>query len=104
MPLATPTQPDTLAHCQHCGAEVAADVRCLACGRDLRGRSTKITVAVTLLFIFAGVVLTQYLVNLHRTTEGELAQRWFIRGNQAMQANAPKFAADAYRTALNYDR
>ncbi len=104
MPSATQTEL-ALAHCQHCGAEVPPDAdHCLACGRILRGRSTKITVAVTLFFIFAGVALTQYVVNLHRMTEQELAQRWFVRGNQAMQANAPKFAADAYRTALNYDR
>ncbi len=104
MPSATQAEP-ALAQCQNCGAEVPPDVdHCLSCGRILRGRSTKITVAVTLFFIFAGIALTQYVVNLHRMTEQELAQRWFVRGNQAMQANAPKFAADAYRTALNYDR
>jgi tetratricopeptide (TPR) repeat protein len=104
MPLATPTEA-ALAHCPHCGAEVPADAdHCLACGRILHERSTKITLSVTLFLIVAGIALTQYVVNLHRTTEQELAQRWFTRGNEAMQANAPKFAADAYRTALNYDR
>src|SRR5580704_2663824 len=104
MPLATQAEP-ALARCQSCGAEVAPDSdHCPECGKLLRERSTKITLAVTLLMILAGVVLTQYFVNLHRVTEAELAGRWFVRGNEAMQANAPKFAADAYRTALNYDR
>src|SRR5271157_1489529 len=104
MPLATQAEP-VVAHCQSCGAEVAPDAdHCPACGRLLRERSTKITLAVTLLLILAGITFTQYFVNRHRATEQELAQRWFNRGNEAMQANAPKFAADAYRTALNYDR
>jgi tetratricopeptide (TPR) repeat protein len=104
MPLATPTE-TAIAHCQSCGAEVAPDAdHCPTCGRLLRERSTRITLAVTLLLILAGVAFTQYFVNRHRATEQELALRWFNRGNQAMQANAPKFAADAYRTALNYDR
>ncbi len=32
-----------------------------------------------------------------------LAQRWFTRGEQAMQARIPAVAADDYRTALIYD-
>jgi tetratricopeptide (TPR) repeat protein len=104
MPLATQTEL-TIAHCSRCGAEVGSDSdHCPACGRLLRERSTKITLAITLLLILLGIALTQYFVNLHRVTEQELARRWFNRGNEAMQANAPKFAADAYRTALNYDR
>ena len=70
----------------------------------MSARSTQITIAVTLLLIIAGFILTRYFVNLHRVTEQDLAQRWFRRGNQAMQANLPKFAAEAYRTALNYNR
>ena len=104
MSLATQTEP-AIAHCQNCGAEVAPDAdHCAVCGKLLRERSTKITLVVTLLLILAGIALTQYFVNLHRVTEQDLAHRWFTRGNEAMQANAPKFAADAYRTALNYDR
>lgn len=104
MPTATQTAP-VLAICQNCGAEVPADsAHCPACGRLTSGRSTKITVAVTLLLIVAGIVLTQYFVNLHRVTEMDLARRWFNRGEEAMRANLPKFAAEAYRTALNYDR
>jgi tetratricopeptide (TPR) repeat protein len=37
-------------------------------------------------------------------TELSLARRWFTRGEEAMQAQRPKVAADDYRTALNYDR
>lgn len=104
MPSATQTEP-AVAHCQSCGAEVAADSdHCPSCGRLLRERSTRITLAVTLLLILLGIALTQYFVSLHRVTEQDLARRWFNRGNEAMQAKAPKFAADAYRTALNYDR
>jgi len=104
MPSATQTEP-AVAHCQSCGAEVAPDSdHCPACGRLLRQRSTRITLAFTLLLIVAGLALTQYFVNLHRATELGLAQRWFMRGEDAMQANLPKFAAEAYRTALNYDR
>ncbi len=104
MTVATQTPP-AISHCQNCGADLPADSdHCPSCGRLLRERSTKITLAITLLMILAGVVLTQYLVNLHRTTEQSLARRWFTRGEEAMQANLPKFAADAYRTALNYDR
>ena len=104
MPLATQTEP-ALAHCQSCGVEVPPEAdHCPSCGRLLRENSARITLTVTLLLLLLGIALTQYFVNLHRVTEQELAVRWFTRGNEAMQANAPKFAADAYRTALNYDR
>ena len=104
MPSATQTEP-AVAHCQSCGAEVVSDTdHCPACGRRLHERSNRITLAITLLLIFAGMALTQYFVNLHRDTELGLARRWFTRGEEAMQANLPKGAADAYRTALNYDR
>ena len=104
MPTLTPTEP-LIAHCQSCGAEVPPDSdHCPSCGRLVRERSTKITVALTLLMIFAGVLLTQAFVNLHRTTEISLARRWFTRGEEAMQAKAPKYAAQDYRTALNYDQ
>jgi tetratricopeptide (TPR) repeat protein len=70
----------------------------------LRERHTKITVVLTLVLILAGLGLTQSFVNLHRQTELGLAHRWFARGEQAMQADLPEGAAEAYRTALNYDR
>ncbi len=104
MPTATQTAP-VLAICQNCGAEVPADSHhCPACGRLTSGRSAKITLVITLLLLLAGLAGTHYFVNLHRTTEMDLAHRWFNRGEQAMQAGLPKFAAEAYRTALNYDR
>ncbi len=59
---------------------------------------------VTLFFVFAGFALTQYFVNRHRAEEASLAQRWFTRGVQAMQANNPIGAAEDFRTALSYDR
>jgi tetratricopeptide (TPR) repeat protein len=54
--------------------------------------------------IFAGFAFTQYFVKLHRSTENSLAQRWFARGNAAMQGGNPAAAADDYRNALSYDR
>src|SRR5579871_4328463 len=104
MPSATQTAP-TAARCQHCGAEVPSESgHCPSCGRLQRERSTRITLAITLLLVLAGVILTGWFVSLHRRTELALAQRWFARGEQAMQAQLYKFAAEAYRTALNYDR
>ena len=104
MPFATQTAPVTT-RCPHCGAEVPeGSDYCPVCGRLLSERSARITLTITLLLIVAGLIGTQYFVNLHRATEMGLARRWFTRGEEAMQANAPKFAAEAYRTALNYDR
>ncbi|HZP22589.1 MAG TPA: tetratricopeptide repeat protein [Terriglobales bacterium] len=104
MPSATQTAP-AVAECQHCGAEVPPESgHCPSCGRLQRDRSTKITLAIALLLVLAGVILTQWFVSLHRQTELGLARRWFARGEQAMQAQLYKFAAEAYRTALNYDR
>jgi len=104
MPSATQSAP-AIAHCPHCAAEVPVDAdRCSSCGRLVRERSARITLAITLLLIFAAIALTQSFVNLHRQTEMGLARRWFARGEQAMQAHLYKFASDAYRTALNYDR
>jgi tetratricopeptide (TPR) repeat protein len=59
---------------------------------------------VTLILIIAAFAFTQYVVNLHRATEAALAERWFHRGNEAMQVNLPVLAANDYRTALSYDR
>jgi tetratricopeptide (TPR) repeat protein len=66
-------------------------------------RSSRIVLAVTLLLIFAGFALTQYLVKLHRDMQFSLATRWFARGEQAMQAQLSAAAAEDYRTALSYD-
>jgi len=93
----------TKIRCKNCGAEFLQDEdQCPACGRARTGRSSQIVLALTLVLIFAGFGLTQYLVNLHRETESALAQRWFTRGEQAMQARLPAVAADDYRTALSY--
>jgi len=103
MPLETQSPPT--ARCRYCGAEVSPGAeQCPSCGRLTSGQSAKVTLAITLLLILAGLVLTQYFVKLHRVTEQGLAQRWFNRGEEAMQANLPRFAAEAFRTALNYDR
>jgi tetratricopeptide (TPR) repeat protein len=56
-----------------------------------------------LLLIVIGIAFTQYFVSLHRSTEYSLANRWFLRGGQAMQAHLPDVAANDYRTALSYD-
>lgn len=59
---------------------------------------------LTVLLIFGGFALTHYFVNLHRITEMSLANRWFTRGEEAMQAHLYKAAADDFRTALNYNQ
>jgi len=91
-------------HCKACGTELPANSdRCPGCGRGSRSNSSRITLAVTLIVILAGFAFTQSVVRLHRATEAMLAQRWFTRGEQAMQARIPAVAADDYRTALTYD-
>lgn len=91
--------------CSACGHELPAGVeRCPACGNSIASRSARVTLIVTLIFVFAGFALTQYLVNRHRASEASLAQLWFARGEQALQANHAMAAAEAYRTALSYDR
>ena len=90
--------------CTRCGSEFPADsLDCPSCGRIAGTQSARITLAITLLLIFLGVVFTQYFVSLHRATENSLANRWYLRGGQAMQAGLPEVAANDYRTALSYD-
>lgn len=103
MPFATDSAP-AIHRCTRCGTDFPADsLGCPSCGRVAGTQSARITLAVTLLLIFIGVAFTQYFVNLHRATEYSLANRWFVRGGQAMQANLPDVAASDYRTALSYD-
>lgn len=103
MPLLTKKAPVTL-RCTRCGTEFSpqADI-CPVCGRTVGTQSARITLIVTVVLIFMGVGFTQYFVNLHRATQYSLANRWFTRGNQAMQAGLPAVAAEDYRTALSYD-
>jgi tetratricopeptide (TPR) repeat protein len=103
MPPVTDTAPATH-RCTRCGADFPVDsLGCPACGRVAGTQSARITLAVTLVLIIAGLAFTQYFVKLHRATQYSLANRWFLRGGQAMQANLPNVAADDYRTALSYD-
>lgn len=103
MPSATDRAP-AIRRCTRCGTNFPADsLGCPSCGRVGGTQSAKITLAVTLLLIFLGVAFTQYFANLHRATEYSLANRWFLRGGQAMQAHLPDVAANDYRTALSYD-
>jgi tetratricopeptide (TPR) repeat protein len=103
MPLLTKQTPPTV-RCTRCGTEFSTDAdRCPACGRTVGPQSARITLTITVILIFLGLGLTQYFVKLHRGTELSLANRWFLRGNQAMQANLPVVAAQDYRTALSYD-
>jgi tetratricopeptide (TPR) repeat protein len=103
MPSATDSAPAAQL-CQNCGAEFAQGTdQCPACDRIATTRSARIVLAVTLVLIIAGFVFTQYLVNLHRQLESDLAVRWFTRGDQAMQAQLPIVAAEDYRNALAYD-
>ena len=91
--------------CENCGAEIPADnEQCPVCGRAATTHSARMVLTFVLLLIFGGFGFTQYFVNLHRDTEEGLARRWFHRGEEAMQANKPIGAAEAYRTALSYDR
>ena len=59
-------------------------------------------IVVVLLIALFG--FTQYLVSLHRQRELVLAERWFARGDRAMERGYPAIAAEDYRTALSYDR
>ena len=94
----------TTVRCTRCGAEFPAQTeKCPSCGRVATSHSTRLTIIITLLLIFAGLGFTQYFVNLHRATEYSLAHRWSFRGGEAMQAHLPSVAADDYRTALSYD-
>jgi tetratricopeptide (TPR) repeat protein len=103
MPLLTKQTPSAV-RCTRCGVEFSADAdTCPACGRAVGTQSARITLTITLILIFLGLGFTQYFVKLHRATEASLANRWFLRGNQAMQANLPVVAAQDYRTALSYD-
>lgn len=103
MPLLTKQTPPTV-RCTRCGTEFSTDSdRCPACGREVGPQSTRVTLTITVILIFLGLGLTQYFVKVHRATELSLANRWFLRGNQAIQANLPVVAADDYRTALSYD-
>ena len=103
MPSVTDSAPSTH-RCTRCGTEFPSDsLGCPSCGRVAGTQSAKITLAVTLLLIFFGVAFTQYFVSLHRATEYSLANRWFLRGGEAMQAHLPDVAANDYRTALSYD-
>jgi tetratricopeptide (TPR) repeat protein len=103
MPLLTKQTPPTV-RCTRCGIEFSADAdSCPACGRTAGTQSARITLTITVILIFLGLGFTQYFVKLHRSTEASLANRWFLRGNQAMQANLPVAAAQDYRTALSYD-
>lgn len=103
MPTVLDSSPVTI-RCTNCETEFSQNLgRCPGCGQLVSTPSSRIVLAVTLLLIFAGFGLTQYLVNLHRDSESSLATRWFNRGEQAMQAHLPATAADCYRTALSYD-
>ncbi|MGA8876797.1 MAG: tetratricopeptide repeat protein [Candidatus Korobacteraceae bacterium] len=103
MPPVLDSSPVTI-RCTNCETEFFQRLgRCPGCGQLVSTPSSRIVLAVTLLLIFAGFGLTQYLVNLHRDSESSLAARWFTRGEQAMQAHLPATAADCYRTALSYD-
>ena len=103
MPPVTDTAPTTH-RCTRCGTDFPVDsLGCPACGRVAGSQSARITLAITLLLLMAGLAFTQYFVRLHRATQFSLANRWFVRGGQAMQAHLPNVAADDYRTALSYD-
>jgi tetratricopeptide (TPR) repeat protein len=103
MPLLNKPAPANV-RCTRCGTDFSPEGdRCPACGRVAGTQSARITLTVTVLLIFVGLGFTQYFVNLHRATELSLADRWFLRGNQAMQSNLPVVAAQDYRTALSYD-
>jgi tetratricopeptide (TPR) repeat protein len=103
MPLLTKPAP-AMVRCTRCGAEFLSKAdTCPKCGRAAGWQSSRVTLTVTVLLVFAGFGFTQYFVNLHRATEFSLANRWSSRGQQAMQAGLPAVAADDYRTALSYD-
>ena len=91
--------------CEGCGQEVPARAdRCPACGRIVAPRSPRLILFAVVILIMAAFAFTQYFVRLHRKTEDFLSQRWFARGDEAMQTGNPAAAAEDYRNALSYDR
>ncbi len=103
MPSLTDSAP-AKTRCEKCGAELPplAD-RCPRCGEVVTLHPARLVLGLTLLLIIVGFAFTQYFANLHRTTQSDLAVRWFKRGGEAMQAHLPAVAAEDYRTALSYD-
>lgn len=75
---------------------------CPSCGK------LNVTVGVRLVFsafiviILLGFVFTKMYVSSLRNLESSLAQRWFVRGNDALAKGFPSVAADDYRNALGY--
>ncbi|HLI63122.1 MAG TPA: tetratricopeptide repeat protein [Terriglobales bacterium] len=103
MPSVTDSAPATT-HCEKCGTELPSEAdRCPRCGEVVTIHPARLVLGLILLLIIAGFAFTQYFTNLHRTTESDLAVRWFKRGGEAMQAHLPAAAAEDYRTALSYD-
>ncbi len=103
MALSTKQTPPAV-RCTRCGVEFSPDAEnCPACGRTVGTQSSRITLTITVILMCLGLGFTQYLVKLHRASEASLANRWYVRGNQAMQAKLPAVAAEDYRTALSYD-
>ena len=103
MPSLTKPAPASV-RCTRCGTKFSSEIdSCPACGRTVGTQSGRLVLTVTVLLIFLGFGFTQYFVKLHRSTELSMANRWFLRGDQAMQSNLPVLAAQDYRTALSYD-
>ena len=55
------------------------------------------------LAIIAGFAVTKWYVSYLRNLESTLAQRWFMRGEDAIAKNYPAVAVEDYRNALAYD-
>ena len=91
--------------CAACGQPMPGGAAlCPSCGQVVTARHGRVTLLVVFALILCGFAFTQYLVKLHHRTEDLLAQRWFTRGEAAMQTGNASAAADDYRTALSYDR
>ncbi len=98
-------------------APVIAEIRCERCGRPMPEGTywcpscgkLNATLRVRLVFvlmviaIIAGFGLTKWYVSYLRNLESSLAQRWFLRGEEAIAKGYPSVAIEDYRDALGYD-
>ena len=90
--------------CTRCGQVMPEGTYwCPACGKlnaTLRVRT------VFILFVLAigiGFGVTKWYVSRLRSLESSLANRWYVRGEEAIAKNYPSVAIEDYRNALGYD-
>ena len=76
---------------------------CSSCGKLNATPGVRLVFILFLVVIIAGFGVTKIYVSYLRNLESTLAQRWFQRGNEAIEKGYPSIAAEDYRNALGYD-